>query len=182
VHELRRVHVRKTTLGLAAQTITLKDNLSYTIQAVVLFRVTDVYQALFEMANLYESVKDIGGTILRERLSAKSSSNLHDLQVISEELKTALHGATSDWGIEILAFQLADVAPTPETAQVLVQPELARAQVTGNRILVEGIRELARSASFGHLGPSVVAALLLRGSGSPVVNVDGGGRENGKEA
>lgn len=171
VHELRRVHVRQTTLSLAAQTITLKDNLSYEVQAVVLFRVTDVYHALFEMADLYQSIKDIGGTILRERLSAKASDNLHSLKDISEELKASLHEATQSWGIEILSFQLADVAPTAETARVLVQPELAKAQVAGNTILVEGIAALGLTEKLKGIPHAVVAALLLRGSGVPAVNV-----------
>lgn len=181
VHELRRVHVRRTTLSLAMQTITLKDNLSYEVQAVVLFRVTDVYHALFEMADLYQSVKDIGGTILREQLSAKASSNLHDLKAVSEELKRSLQEATSSWGIEILSFQLADVSPTPETARVLIQPELARAQVKGNEILVEGISALGLDGKLKGIPQAVVAALLLRGSGVPAVNVgnDDGSSGNG---
>lgn len=172
IHELRRVHVRQATLSLPMQTITLKDNLSYEVQAMVLFRVTDVYHALFEMADLSASIKDIGGTVLRERLSALESKDLHDLKSISDGLLADLSAATSTWGVEILGFRLADVAPTNETAQVLIQPELARAQVLANGILVDGI--VALSDKLGDLEKfprSTVAALILRGSGVPNVSV-----------
>lgn len=171
VHELRRVHVRQTTLNLAMQTITLRDNLSYAIQAVVLFRVTDVYHALFEMADLYASIKDIGGTILRENLAAKASADLHGLNVISDELKAALGQATKTWGVEILAFQLADVAPTPETARVLIQPELAKAQVEASKTLVVGIEALALGQRFVGVSRSLLSALILRGSGVPAIGM-----------
>lgn len=172
IHELRRVHVRQTTLGLPVQTITLKDNLSYDVQAVVLFRVIDVYHALFEMADLYGSIKDIGGTVLRERLSARSSSDLHDLTLVSDELGKNLAEATKTWGIEILAFKLADVAPTNETAQVLIQPELARSQVAANKILIDGITALSEDLSkIRSIPNSTIASLILRGSGVPNVSV-----------
>lgn len=171
VNELKQVHVRCSTKQLEPQTVTLKDNLSYEVQAVVLFRIVDVYHALFEMADLYGSIKDVGGTILRGILSAKSSEDLHNLDTVSLEMMTAMQQATKSWGVEILSFKLADVAPTNETAQVLIQPKLAAAQLAGTKILVDGIKEIASATDFDGVPSGLVAAMLLRGSGMPTVHV-----------
>src|SRR3989338_9163814 len=71
VQSLQRHHVRQQTLKLDRQSIALADGLIYEVNAIVIFRVNDIYKALFEIDYLDESLTDISMGILREVLSAK---------------------------------------------------------------------------------------------------------------
>lgn len=154
IETLRRRHVRQQTLRLANQRIMISDGLIFNISAVVIFRVKDVYRALFEIDDLDQSLSDLSMGVLRDVLSGKSHTELYDLDVIAAELLEQLREKAEEWGVEFNQFKLTDCAPTNETA-LLVN---ARAAVRMRVEALESVRD--RIEDFDGLSPTLAAALV----------------------
>ncbi len=138
IENLRTRHVRQQTLHFDRQRILLKDGLIFTVSAIVLFRVTDVYKALFEIDDLDQSVNDLCMSVLREELSQHDHGSLAEQQEqISEKLLEAVKEFSEKWGIEFVRFSLTDCAPTPETANLI------NAEV-GASLRVKALQEAAK--------------------------------------
>jgi len=154
IETLQRRHVRQQTLRLANQRIMISDGLIFNISAVVIFRVKDVYRALFEIDDLDQSLSDLSMGVLRDVLSGKSHTELYDLDVIAAELLEQLREKAEEWGVEFNQFKLTDCAPTNETA-LLVN---ARAAVRMRVEALESVRD--RIEDFDELSPTLAAALV----------------------
>ncbi|MFA6158815.1 MAG: SPFH domain-containing protein [Candidatus Paceibacterota bacterium] len=172
VETLLRHHVRQNSFRFDDQRIMLKDGLIFTVGAMILFRVTDIYKALFEIDNLDSSIDDVGMAALREVIQPLNHGDLQDIEEIKKKLIERVKVRTKDWGIEVFEFSLTDCAPTPETANIL------NAKV-GVQMRVEALNEALSkvSAELRSLDPSLAAALV----GIPVaVSIGSDGRKTSK--
>ncbi|HEY4475589.1 MAG TPA: SPFH domain-containing protein [Candidatus Paceibacterota bacterium] len=119
VDTLQRRHVRQQTLKFENQLIMLKSGLIFNVSAIVMFRVTDVYKALFEIDQLDDSISDLSMGILRDEISKRGYEDLFDTEGISTNLFSALQGKAEEWGVEFVMFKLTNCAPTPSTANIV---------------------------------------------------------------
>ena len=163
VEELQTMHVRVDTKPIPKQAITLKDKLTFVVGALVVFKIDDVYKAMFNIDKVRDSISDIAATVLREELSKNNYEEAADLEKLSETLLSKLKSLTENWGVEFLRFAVADFAPTPETSEVMIHIKKVEAQVEGNQLLITDLKKnKAELKSFDD--PSIFSALTLRGS------------------
>lgn len=160
VDTLRRRHVRQQTLKFENQLIMLQSGLIFNVSAIVMFRVSDVYKALFEINELDDSISDLSMGILRDEISRRNYQELFDTKSISENLFSALKEKAEEWGVEFIMFKLTNCAPTPETANLVnvrIGTELKAAA------LIKGAEQLG--LTVGDLNSSLGAVLV----GMPLV-------------
>ena len=119
VDTLKRHHVRQQTMRLDDQRIVIKDGLIFVCEAVILYKVTDIYKAMFEIDDVDDSIEDIGMKCLRNVLQSCNHGDLSDFDKISSRLVESIRVHTSNWGIHIIEFGLTSSAPTPESANLL---------------------------------------------------------------
>ena len=119
VESLKRHHVRQQTLRLDHQKVMIAQGLIFNISAVVIFRVKDIYRALFEIDDLDNSLIDLSMGILRDVLSSKDYMELANMATISEELLHKLQEKAEEWGASFIQFKLTDCSPTAETAPLV---------------------------------------------------------------
>lgn len=119
VESLAMRHVRQQTIRLENQRIILKDGLVYIISATILYKVTDVYKALFEIDSLDTSLVDFCQGILRDVSSLKTHGTISATEKVSAELLTKIKSQGEAWGVEFYKFKLVDNAPSPETANIV---------------------------------------------------------------
>jgi regulator of protease activity HflC (stomatin/prohibitin superfamily) len=112
-------HVRQQSYRFPAQHITLKDGLIYKIGGMVIYRVNNVYKALFDIENIDHSIDDLGMAAIRDELQQLRHEELSDLTTVSGNLLRRIRDRTTDWGIEVIQFSLPECAPTPETANLI---------------------------------------------------------------
>lgn len=156
VDTLRRRHVRQQTLSFTRQRIVLSDGLIFEVSAIVLFKVVDVYKALFEIDNLDDSISDLCMSFLREEISSYDHLKLAKKQEeISERLLEKVQDFSNDWGIEFFRFSLTDCAPTPETAN-LINVEVGSSLRV--KALIKSAEEL--NLSLDNMPPSLQAVLV----------------------
>lgn len=160
VDTLKRRHVRQQTLRLDNQRIMVARGLIFDVSAVMLFRVKDIYRALFEIDDLDNSLGDLSMGILRDVLACKEYSELSDMETIGAELLQRLREKSEEWGVDFKQFKLTNCAPTAETAP-LVNAE------AGVRFKVDALKAAAEAMGIGFaVLPPVLAAALV---GVPLV-------------
>lgn len=161
IERFARMHVRQRVINLAAQTIVLNDSTVFSVSAVITARVKDtsrdVYNALFETTGVNQALSDFGLTVVREELTGKNYSNLfgEGRAIIDQALQQKLQDKVSEWGIQVLSFQLSDCEPSDETAR-MIQTKAAM------RFKYDGLLQLATSLgleSVRDLQPALVAGM-----------------------
>lgn len=167
VDTLVRRHVRQQTIRSEDQEIMLMDKAVFHISAVTIFRVTDVYRALFEIDDLDGSIDDFCMAVLRDFLSQKDADEIINTMKISEELLALLVEKGSEWGVEFISFRLTNCSPSSQTAELLLTKPLAERKM-------EALKAAADSAktTLAEMDPMLSAALV----GVPVAAGIGGSR------
>lgn len=156
VDTLRRHHVRQNSYRFAEQRIMLKDGLIFTVSGMVVFKVDDVYRALFEICNIDQSIDDIAMAAVRDEVGALNHDELKDTAAISNRLVERIRKRCDEWGIQVIQFSLTDCAPTPETANLL------NAEI-GLRLRVEALEKVLKGrtdALFTKFNSTLIAALI----------------------
>ena len=118
VDTLVRRHVRVQTIELPQQTITIKNGLSYIVDAVIRFQVKDVYKALFVVDNLDQTMNNVAMAELRDILTPyEDELAMADVHGMSEKLTNKIKVHSDIWGVEIEQFSIVSCVPTPESQQ-----------------------------------------------------------------
>ncbi|NQV12435.1 hypothetical protein HQ524_03650 [Candidatus Uhrbacteria bacterium] len=123
---LQRRHVRQQTIRLQNQTVVTTEGLVFSLSAFLLFRVTDVYKALFEIKGLEKALEDFIQSQLKVVACAKDSKGILDAKKISEEVRALIEAKANEWGVEFIEFGVIDVEPSEEAAQVLIMSARAK--------------------------------------------------------
>ena len=169
VQSLKRRHVRQQTHHLDHQAIALADGLIYEVSAIVIFRVVNIYRALFEIDDLDRSIADLSMGILRKVLSAKKHGDLQNMQGISEELLSDLKEKAEEWGVEFIQFNLTDCAPSKESAPLIAAEAGVRLRLEALKKALGGNGELEEISEFL---AAVLIGTPLVASISPQIHVD----------
>ena len=160
VDTLKRHHVRQNTLECGNQRITLKDNLVYLVDALVIFRVNNIYKALFEIQHLDSSIRMLASGILRDEMTQRDHNQLHDTGEISAKLLERISEKADEWGVEFVEFKLINCAPTAESSN-LINVEV------GTRLRVEALKKASEKlgCNLGNMNSTLGAVLI----GAPLV-------------
>ncbi len=148
--------VRQQTLSCDKQEVMLRDGGVFRVETIVVYRVVDVYRALFDIADLEQAIYAVAMAALRESLKPLDSSNATDSSLadkVAEELK----GHAENWGIEVIQVGFADFSPTGMTNQLLLTESLAVARHGA-------LARLSNGGKVSDLNPGLAAALI----GTPI--------------
>jgi regulator of protease activity HflC (stomatin/prohibitin superfamily) len=151
---LVRRPVRQQTIRSDNQEIMLKDKTVFLVSAVTIFRVTDIYKALFEIDDLDGSIDDFCMAVLRDYLSLKMSDDIANTAQLAAEMLELLREKAAEWGVEFIAFRLTNCSPTNQTADLILISETTRrrtdAVVVADRLLGGlGINPMLAAAVVG---------------------------------
>ena len=117
------------------------------IAAIIVWRVVDTAEAVFEVDNYENYVTIQSESALRnlatsypyehdkedERLSLRSDSN-----AIAKKLLTEVQDRLQKAGVEVMETRLSHLAYSPEIAQAMLQRQQASAVLSARRIIVQG--------------------------------------------
>lgn len=166
IHKLARQHVRQRTINFQSQVIVLSDRTVFEVSAVLLCRVKDtpkdLYNSLFETANLNGALADYGLMVIRKVLADKGYENLFDegRDEISQQLSELMAPKAAEWGVEVLQFELSDCNPTDETARLIQTSAQAEFKL---KALEEAAKQLG--CRVADLDPTLAAVMV----GMPLV-------------
>ena len=158
--KLERIHIRQTSLRLAPQSVLLRDGIVFNVVGVLVYKIADVYKALFDIANLQEAMGDVGAGKLREVVSGKTSSEMWDIQALRAAIVERLRVQEEQWGVVLIDFLLIDVEPAATAQHLFLLEELARRRVDAARITLEGFQKLAAEVGLPPRADSPLWAAL----------------------
>ncbi len=158
VDTLKRHHVRQETIKFDHQRIMIREGLIFNVNAIVIFRIRDVYKALFEIENLGYSIEDLGMGILRDEVSKRDYTELEETEKISQNLLQVIRTKAEEWGIEFIQFKLTSCAPSTESAQLIFSK-------IGVRFKLEALVEAAKLTSTLDIDSGLASVLV----GTPLV-------------
>ena len=119
IQTLSSHHVRQQSYRFPEQRVVLKDGLIFKICGMTIFRVVDVYRALFEIENVDNSIDDLCMAAIKDEVEQLTHEQLAQRDALSDRLRNMVKVRAAEWGIEILQLSLPECAPTPETANLL---------------------------------------------------------------
>jgi regulator of protease activity HflC (stomatin/prohibitin superfamily) len=150
VEHLIRTHVRTRTINLPSQQVVLTDRMVFQVGGVLQVRVIDspeaIYAALFETDYLEGTVSDFATGKMREVLADLTYPEVLARTQVAESTHGLIVGQLAEWGLELIAVNLTDCAPTAQTA----------------RTILLGAEAAMRAQALADLAPAVSANLSIR--------------------
>jgi regulator of protease activity HflC (stomatin/prohibitin superfamily) len=140
----RKVSLRVRTLNGEKLKVNDIDGNLIEIAAVVVWRVRDTYEAVFEVEDYEQYVATQSETAVRQLASsypydAEGTISLrHNAEEISEELRRALQERLNLAGVEVLEARISHLAYAPEIASVMLRRQQANAVIAARQRIVEG--------------------------------------------
>ncbi|MEX2052846.1 MAG: SPFH domain-containing protein, partial [Candidatus Paceibacterota bacterium] len=120
---LEKRHVRQQTINLVDQRVWSKEGFMFTAGGVLIYKIKDIYKALFAIGDFDSSVSNMAMVIFYTVLSSKSLEELKNEDGLNEELVKSLSEAVEDWGVEVIKFGRTDLSPSPEITHIVSMKE-----------------------------------------------------------
>ncbi|MFQ3610202.1 MAG: SPFH domain-containing protein [Fimbriimonadales bacterium] len=141
----RRVSLRMRTLNGEKLKVNDLDGNPIEIAAVVVWRVQDTYEAMFEVDNYENYVTTQSEAAVRQLASSypydtddDRLSLRHNAGEISDHLKQTLQERLGKAGVEVIEARLSHLAYAPEIAGVMLRRQQASAVIAARQRIVEG--------------------------------------------
>ncbi|GAB6443590.1 SPFH domain-containing protein [Bacillus luti] len=146
-----RVDLRTQVLDIPAQPVISKDNATVHIDAVVYFRITDAFNAVYEIQNLPLALRNITATTLRNAVgSMELDETLSSRDSINTTLQIALDEATDRWGVKVERIEVKEVAPERSLAESMSRQMMAERTKREQVLLAQAEKESAILKAQGH--------------------------------
>lgn len=101
--QIKVVSLRTVSFDVPPQEILTKDSVTVTVDAVVFFKVSSPWAAIYNVEDYEKSTRLLACTTLRTILGTKTLSEiLSDRESISNEVLHLLDVATDPWGVKVL--------------------------------------------------------------------------------
>lgn len=159
IEALRRVSTRSQTVQLPPSPVLTADNVSPTIDAYFVFRVTNPRDFLYEIQNPVETIQAIMfSTIRRVVAEMHLSEAMAARDKIDAELRKELDDKTHGWGFHIEQVAIRDFQLPAEMKASMEQQKIADAQRHAAINTAEGQKQSAILAAEGKRAAAIAEA------------------------
>ncbi len=115
--QMTTIMMRTITMEIPSQKIITKDNVSIDIAAVAYYHITDPEKAVIAIENVYNAVKQISQTTVRNVVGQfQLDQLLSQTSAINVQIKNVIDSHTGPWGAEVTAVEIKDIF-LPENMQ-----------------------------------------------------------------
>jgi regulator of protease activity HflC (stomatin/prohibitin superfamily) len=157
LYRKRRISLRARNLNVPALKVNDKRGNPVEIGAVIVWRVEDTAQAVFEVDDVDLYVKLQSEAALRHLASmyaydegdgdaAREVTLRGGLEDVARALQAELHARFANAGVSVVEATLTHLAYAPEIAQVMLRRQQAEAVIGARRKIVQGAVEMVESA------------------------------------
>jgi len=109
-HIIYKINMANCILNIPKQSLISKDNITFTIDSSVQYKVINAKNAILNVSNLEYMLPERCQMAMRQILSSLDiNAMLHGLKNIPELIKELLQNVETDWGIEIINVQIRDI-------------------------------------------------------------------------
>ena len=142
--------VREKVLDIPPQTCITRDNVSITVDAVVYWRIMDMYKAFYKVENLRDAMVNMVLTQIRSEMGKLELDQTFTARTeINEILLRELDIATDPWGVKVTRVELRDIMPSKAVQDSMELQMAAERQKRANILTSEGHRDSAINSAQG---------------------------------
>ena len=139
-----KVGLRIVTMDVPPQDVVTKDNVSISVNAVLLFRVVDPIKAVNNVESYLESTFQYAQTTLRSVLgTAELDEVLAERDSLNQKIQTILDDHTEPWGIKVTSVEIKQVDIPKDMQRAMAQQAESERQRRGKVIAAMGEAEAA---------------------------------------
>ena len=109
VQKIIRMDVVTQVVDLAAQTIRTVDGQELVVSGSIRYRIVDIEKALFAVQDLDKALSTLALGVILEYVQVKTLIACMDADAVKKELRRAMAGACSGWGVKIEGVMLTDL-------------------------------------------------------------------------
>ncbi len=155
--------IRERVLDVPAQSCITRDNVSITADAVVYWRIVDMYKAYYKVENLESAVTNLVLTQIRSEMGQLELDETFTARTeINERLLRELDISTDPWGVKVTRVELRDIMPS-KAVQDSMELQMAAERKKRAAILTsEGEREAAINSAQGRAESRVLEAEAMK--------------------
>ncbi|MCH8961886.1 MAG: hypothetical protein IH820_11340, partial [Bacteroidetes bacterium] len=126
-----------------------KDNVQFEVNAVIYFRVSDPYKALFKVTDYTGSMKTLVQSILRSEIGKHDLEDIYSNRtMVSQNLTREADQATDDWGIKVIRLEIKEFE-LGDFAEDLLRQKKQDIERRQQIIQAEGVRDATVTEAEG---------------------------------
>ncbi|MDY7012117.1 MAG: SPFH domain-containing protein [Cyanobacteriota bacterium] len=151
--------IREKVLDVPPQSCITKDNVSISVDAVVYWRIMDMYKAYYKVENLRDAIVNLVLTQIRAEMGKLELDQTFTARSeINEILLRELDLATDPWGVKVTRVELRDIVPS-KAVQDSMELQMAAERKKRAAILTsEGERDSAINSAKGRAESQLLQA------------------------
>ena len=133
--KLSSYDLRERVVDLAKQSLLTKDNVSVTLDAILYYKVVDVYKASFEVENMELAIREITRTTLKDVFGHVTLQEAFEQrEKISEKIRDILDPITMTWGADVTRVLIQEILLSADLQKGLSSAATAKRSAEGKII------------------------------------------------
>jgi len=133
---------REQMLDTPASGATTRDNVRVDVDAVVFWRILELQQAYYEIADIEEALQNLVITTLRAEVGEMNLEETNSARNrISRALLESLDEATEPWGVKVIRVEIQDIKPPKSVQDSLEKERAAESERRAEILRADGERE-----------------------------------------
>jgi len=161
---LVKMDLRIRELDVPSQTVVSKDNVSFDVDAVVYYKVTDACKAVVEVEDYAAATSLLAQTTLRDVLGQNELDTILSARdELNKKVQEILDITTNPWGMQVVMVTMRDVALPENMLRAIARQAEAEREKRARIILAEGeFQASQRMSEAAALYEKTPVALKLR--------------------
>ena len=153
------VNMKQQTMDVPPQQVITKDNVTITIDTVVVFQIMDPVKSVYEIENLGKGIQYLAITTIRDivgKMDLDSTFSSRDL--INAQLRQVLDEATDRWGCKVDRVEIKDITPPKDVRDAMEKQMNAERNKRALILEAEGSRQAAITHAEGQKQSQILEA------------------------
>jgi regulator of protease activity HflC (stomatin/prohibitin superfamily) len=151
--------IKEKVLDIPPQSCITRDNVSISVDAVVYWRIMDMYKSYYKVENLQLAIVNLVLTQIRSEMGKLELDQTFTARTeINEILLRELDIATDPWGVKVTRVELRDIIPSKAVQESMELQMAAERKKRAAILTSEGERESAINSAQGKAEAQVLQA------------------------
>ncbi|GET39606.1 SPFH domain-containing protein [Microseira wollei] len=139
---------REQLIDIEPQEAFTSDSVQVKVDAIIYWKVTDLYKAYYEVEDLENALKNLVLTAMRSQIGQmelqKTFSNRREIsQGLTEEIKEV----TKAWGVEITRVEIQEIKLAPNIVASIEKEKAAQIERNAAKLQAQGVADYMRQIS-----------------------------------
>lgn len=135
-------NTREQILDIPPQSVITKDNVTFTVDAVLYWKILVVERAYYEIDNVENALKNLVLTTLRSEIGKMDlKDTFASREKINDEMRKQLDEAVEPWGVKIIRVEVQEIKLSDELRRALEAEKTAESERKAKISQAQGVVE-----------------------------------------